>query len=182
MSSRRNGLAWLGRERYVSQPPDSTPDPRQGDENKREAAEIILFESRERRNGQEYRLDHYKKLAIQIFGWTLVFWSIFVSQRDLPTSSPWFCVAATAGVLSLTAAAYIILPRSWTEAPRIQDMITHYYEAGRPRSELERSLMTNLEESFHKNEARLDKVVFALWAESAASLVSVATLITAVTL
>ena len=162
--------------------PESAADPRDGDENKREVAEIILFESRERRTGQEYRLEHYKKLAIQIFGWTLVFWSIFVSQRDLPTSSSWFCVAAIAGVLSLTAAAYTILPKSWTEAPRIQDMITHYYEAGIPRSELERSLMSNLEESFHKNEARLGKMVFAVRAESAASLVSVVTLVTAVTL
>ena len=168
-----------------SQPPeepDSSSESPDSDKNRREAAEIILFESRERRKGQEYRLEHYKKLSIQIFGWTLVFWSIFVSQRDLPTSSPWFCVAAIAGVLSLAGAAYTILPKSWTEAPRIQDMITHYYEAGRPRSELERSFMTNLEESFHKNEARLDKMVFAVRAESAASLVSVVTLITAVTL
>ena len=162
--------------------PESTTDSPESDANRREAAEIILFESRERRNGQEYRLEHYKKLATQIFGWTLVFWSIFVSQRDLPTSSSWFCVAAIAGVLSLSAAAYAIMPKRWTEAPRINDMITHYYEAGRPRSELERSLMTNLEESFHKNEARLDKMVFAVRAESAASLVSVITLVTAVTL
>ena len=42
--------------------------------------------------------------------------------------------------------------------------------------------MTNLEESFHKNEARLDKMVFAVRAESAASLVSVVALGTAVTL
>ena len=165
-----------------AQPSTTSADLPEGDQDKSEVAEIILHESRERRKGQEYRLEHYKKLAIQIFGWTLVFWSIFVSQRDLPTSSPWFCVAAIAGVLSLTAAAYTILPKSWTEAPRIQDMITHYYETGRPRSELERSLMTNLEESFHKNEARLDKMVFAVRAESAASLVSVVTLVTAVTL
>ena len=169
----------------MSQPPepsDSTSDSRQVNDNSRKVAEIILFESRERRKGQEYRLDHYQKLSIQIFGWTLVFWSIFVSQRDLPTSSSWFCVAAIAGVLSLTATAYTILPNSWTEAPRIQTMITHYYEEGRPRRELERSLMTNLEESFHKNEARLDKMVFAVRAESAASLVSVVALVTAVTL
>ena len=121
---------------------ESTTDSRDSDESRREVAEIILFESRERRTGQEYRLEHYKKLAIQIFGWTLVFWSIFVSQRDLPTSSSWFCVAAIAGVLSLTAAGYTMMPKSWTEAPRIQDMITAYYEAGRPRSELERSLMS----------------------------------------
>lgn len=162
--------------------PDSSSDSHGGDQNKREVAEIILFESRERRKGQEYRLEHYKKLATQIFGWTLVFWSIFVSQRDLPTSSSWFCVAAIAGVLSLMAAAYAIMPKRWTEAPRINDMITHYYEVERPRSELERSLMSNLEESFHTNEGRLDKMVLAVRAESAASLVSVATLVTAVTL
>ena len=162
--------------------PESAADPRDGDENKREVAEIILFESRERRKGQEYRLEHYKKLSIQIFGWTLVFWSIFVSQRDLPTSSPWFWVAAITAVLSLAAASYTIMPKGWKEAPRIQDMIEHYYEAGRSCSELERGLMTNLEESFHKNEARLDKMVFAVRAESAASLVSVVTLVTAVTL
>lgn len=166
----------------MNQPPDTTSESHHGDHNKGEVAEIILFESRERRKGQEYRLEHSKKLAIQIFGWTLVFWSIFVSQRDLPISSSWFCVAAIAGVLSLMAAAYVIMPKSWTEAPRIQDMIRDYYDAGRPRGELERSLMTNLEESFHKNEARLDKIIFAVRVESAASLVSVAALITAVTL
>ena len=165
-----------------AQPPTTSADLPEGDQDKSEVAEIILHESRERRNGQEYRLEHYKRLAIQIFGWTLVFWSIFVSQRDLPTSSPWFCVAAIAGALSLMAAAYAIMPKSWTEAPRIQDMIKDYYDAGRPRSELERSLMTNLEDSFHKNEARLDRMVFAVRAESAASLVSVVTLVTAVTL
>ena len=170
----------------LSQPPepsDSTSDSSQTDDNLREVAEIILFESRERRKGQEYRLEHYQKLSIQVFGWTLVFWSIFVSQRDLPTSSSWFCVAAVAGVLSLAATAYTVMPSSWTEAPRIQTMTTHYYdEEGRPRRELERSLMTNLEESFHKNESRLDKMVFAVRAESAASLVSVIALVTAVTL
>lgn len=165
-----------------TQPPTTTADLSESDQNKREAAEIILFESRERRKGQAYRHDHFKRLAIQIFGWTLVFWSIFVSQRDLPTASPWFCVAAITGVLSLTATSYAILPKDWTEAPLIEDMIRDYYDAGRPRNELERSLMTNLETSFRKNEARLDKIVFAVRAESVASLVSVAALVTAVTL
>ena len=80
------------------------------------------------------------------------------------------------------ATSYVILPKDWTEAPLIEDMIRDYYDAGRPRSELERSLMTNLETSFGKNEARLDKMVFAVRAESVASLVSVAALVTAVTL
>ncbi len=163
-------------------PSDSTSGSSQTDDNSREVSEIILFESRERRKGQEYRLEHYQKLSIHVFGWTLVFWSIFVSQRDLPTSSSWFCVAAIAGVLSLIATAYTILPSSWTEAPRIQTMVTSYYEQGRPRRELERSLMANMEETFHENEARLDKMVFAVRAESAASLVSVVALGTAVTL
>ena len=46
-----------------------------------------------------------------------MFWSIFVSQRDLPTSSSWFCVAAIAGVLSLTATAYTILPNTFGRKP-----------------------------------------------------------------
>ena len=177
-------MGWNGRDvsEQTNQPSDSTSDSRQGDQNKREVAEIILFESRERRRGQEYRLEHYKKLAIQVFGWTLVFWSIFVSQRDLPTSTPWFGVAATTGVLSLVAAGYAITPKRWTEAPLLQDMISEYYDKGRRRDELERSLMTNLEQSFHKNEARLDKMVFAVRAESVASLVSVVALVTPVTL
>ena len=171
--------------RFLRRPqeqPESASDPGDGDENRREVAEIILFESRERRKGQAYRLEHYKKLAIQIFGWTLVFWSIFVSQRDLPTSSPWFWVAAITGVLSLAAASYTIMPKDWTEAPQIEDMIKDYYDAGRPRSELERSLMTNLEESFSNNEARLRVIVRVVRAEGAASLVSVASLVTTVTL
>ena len=165
-----------------AQPPTTSADLPESDQDKSEVAEIILHESRERRKGQEYRLEHYKKLAIQIFGWTLVFWSIFVSQRDLPTSSPWFWVAAATGVLSLAAASYTIMPKGWKEAPRIQDMIEHYYEAGRSRSELERSLMTNLEESFSNNEARLRVIVRVVRAEGAASLASVVTLVTTVTL
>ena len=162
--------------------PDSPAAPGDSDQNKRELAEIILFESRERRNGQEYRLEHYKKLAIQLFGWILVFWSIFVSRGDLPTSSPWFCVSAAAGVLSLIAASFMIMPKTWTEAPRCRDMISAYYDAERPRRELERSLMENLEESFHNNEARLDKMVWALRAEGVTAFVSVAALVTAATL
>ena len=52
-----------------AQPP-TTPDylP-ESDQDRREVAEIILHESRERRKGQEYRLEHYKKLATQVFGW-----------------------------------------------------------------------------------------------------------------
>ena len=103
-----------------SQPPDQpdrASDSSNGDENSREMAEIILFASRERRKGQEYRLEHYQKLAIQVFGWTLVFWSIFVSQRDLPTSSSLFYVAAITGVLALIPMGRAITPKSWSGGP-----------------------------------------------------------------
>ena len=47
--------------------PDRASDSSNGDDNSREVAEIILLESRERRKGQECRLEHYQKLAIQVF-------------------------------------------------------------------------------------------------------------------
>ena len=150
------------------------------DEDKHKSAEIILFESRERRKGQEYRLEHYKKLAIHLLGWVLVFWSVFASEGNLPVSSKWFCVSAIAGILLLMSVSYVIMPKDWTEGPKCQDMIRHYYDAGRKRSELERSLMINLEEAFSKNEARLEKILLALRVAGSTASVSVVTLIVAV--
>ena len=150
--------------------------------NRREVAEIILFESRERRKGQEYLLGHYQKLSIQISGWMFAFWLILVFQRDSLPSGAWFGVAATAGVVAVAVSAYTVLPKNWTGPPQIQTMSTHYYDQGRTRSELERSLITNLEKSFNENETRIAKTLCAVRAQSVASPVSVGALIAAVNL
>ena len=164
----------------MSQPPepsDSTSDSSQVDDNAREVAEIILFESRERRKGQEDQLEHYQKLSIQLFGWTLVFWAIVVSQHDPPTHSPWFCIAVIAGVLSVATTARVILPRSWEGGPDIEDMVKGYYETNKPRRDLERGIIENLEQPYLNNKLRLDKALCAVRAQSVVSLLSVIALI-----
>ena len=152
-----------------------TPD---RDDDGHEVAEIILSEGRDRRRGQVEQLEHYQRLSIHVLGWTLAFWAIVVSQQDPPTRSPWLFVAAILGVLSVPAAACVVIPQDWDGGPDIETMVKGYYKK-KPRSDLEHDIIESLKQPYLNNKARLGKALFAVRAQSAVSLLSVVALILA---